>query len=61
MLVEVKGPLAPADTAQLASIAARYSDAPKESQVRVEHEFAGALETLEAVAAEEASLETWRL
>ncbi len=61
MLAEIKGEPSRADVQTLAGILARYSDAPKESSVRVEHQFGENIETLEVLAMDEASLATWRL
>jgi tRNA-uridine 2-sulfurtransferase len=61
MLVEIRGESVLEDFKTLASIAARYSDGPQGQPVRVEHEFAGEIETLEAVAAETSLLDGWRI
>jgi len=63
MLVETKngdGP-APEEAAALASIAARYCDAPAGTAVEVRHRFGDTLRILQATAAAEADLDRWRI
>lgn len=61
VLAEIKGEARPEEIATLASIAARYSDAPKGARVVVEHRFGDFSEKVEATAIEEAPLEAWRI
>lgn len=61
MLAEIKGEPSRDEVEKLASISARYSDAPKEASVRVEHQFGENIETLEVLALDEAALAAWRL
>jgi tRNA-uridine 2-sulfurtransferase len=61
VLAEVKGEPTREEVLELASIAARYSDAAPGEPVRVEHLYGEFSETLEARAAAEDKLEVWRL
>ncbi len=61
MLCEIKGELSRSEAETLASIVARYCDAPKDAPVPVEHAFAGATEGLSVFPADESRLEAWRL
>lgn len=62
VLAEVKdGGLLDGEAETLASIAARYSDAPEGAAVKVQHRFGDALRTLEASPAGEDALDRWRV
>jgi tRNA U34 2-thiouridine synthase MnmA/TrmU len=60
-LAEVSGELSSEETRLLASLAARYSDAPKQSALRVTHRGGGTSRTLEVYAADEEMLKHWRI
>ncbi|MBI3316179.1 MAG: hypothetical protein HYZ87_04320 [Candidatus Omnitrophica bacterium] len=61
LLAEMMGDPSAEEALLLASIAARYCDAPKGSAVRVVHRHGDRRETLETCAAEEEKLERWRI
>ena len=61
VLAEIKGEAVPEDIQVLASIAARYCDAPRGESVPVRHRFGDFEETLTAAAIDEASLDKWRV
>ena len=61
LLAEIKGALSSEDAGLLASIAVRYSDAPRGSSVSVEHAFGESVETVLAEAIEDSRLEAWRV
>lgn len=61
MLAEIKGEPAEEEIAGLASMVARYSDAPPGASVKVEYEYGGRLRTLQAAAAAPETLDGCRL
>ena len=61
VLAEIKGELTPQDSGAIARIAARYSDAPKDQPVAVEHGFEGRSETLQATAYSEDEIKKLRI
>ena len=61
VLAEVKGAPAPSDLNIMASIAARYSDAKRGQAVSVEYQGRDKTETLTVNAADDSTLEAWRI
>ncbi len=61
MLAEIKGELSAEDVERLASIVARYSDAPSGEKIRVEHRGPAGTRVLESLAATEEKLNAWRV
>lgn len=61
VLAESAGELSSEECTTIASIAARYSDTPKGTPARIGYRFHDSERTIEASAADESSLEGWRV
>lgn len=61
VLAEIKGEGTPEEISALAALAARYCDGKAQARIAVEHRFGDKVEILETSAADEPTIERWRI